>query len=501
MSLQKNIAANYVSQIYVTLIGIVMLPVYIKYMGAEAYGLVGFFSMLQAWFSLLDLGLTPTIGRETARFKAGAVSALDFRRLFRALHVLFLGIGILGFITLYLFAPLVVKHWLKLDALSVEQASFAIQIMAACIAIRWICGLYRGVITGGEHLVWLSGYTSIIATLRFIFLLPVMWFYGYTPIVFFFYQLIIAVVEILGLYIKSYGVLPKVVSASMGWSLKPIRSVLAFSLTVAFTASIWVMVTQTDKLILSSILPLSQYGYFTLAVLIAGGVMVITGPISSAIMPRMARLHAENKEADVITIYRNSTQLVSIIAGAASITLAICARPLLWAWTGDATVVENVAPTMVLYAIGNGCLAVSAFPYYLQYARGNLRLHFLGNLILLCVMVPAIYFSSTYYGSIGAGYSWMMVNLTFLIFWVWFVHSRLEPGLHKKWLTHDIGLIVLPAAAAGLLVNWVDVRSESRILSVLIVFVSGGLIMLTAVAFSSAARAMVANKIVGRRGV
>ena len=95
----------------------------------------------------------------------------------------------------------------------------------------------------------------------------------------------------------------------------------------------------------------------------------------------------------------------------------------------------------------------------------------------------------------------MMVNLTFLIFWVWFVHSRLEPGLHKKWLTHDIGLIVLPAAAAGLLVNWVDVRSESRILSVLIVFVSGGLIMLTAVAFSSAARAMVANKIVGRRGV
>lgn len=81
MSLQKNIAANYVSQIYVTLIGIVMLPVYIKYMGAEAYGLVGFFSMLQAWFSLLDLGLTPTIGRETARFKAGAVSALDFRRL------------------------------------------------------------------------------------------------------------------------------------------------------------------------------------------------------------------------------------------------------------------------------------------------------------------------------------------------------------------------------------------------------------------------------------
>ena len=46
MSLKRNILANYVSQIYVTLIAIGMVPLYIEYMGAEAYGLVGFFAML-----------------------------------------------------------------------------------------------------------------------------------------------------------------------------------------------------------------------------------------------------------------------------------------------------------------------------------------------------------------------------------------------------------------------------------------------------------------------
>ena len=45
--------------------------------------------MLQAWFNLLDLGLTPTVGRETARYRAGAMSSLDFRRLFRSLHCIF----------------------------------------------------------------------------------------------------------------------------------------------------------------------------------------------------------------------------------------------------------------------------------------------------------------------------------------------------------------------------------------------------------------------------
>ena len=86
MSLKKNILANYISQIYVAIIGIIMVPLYIKYMGSEAYGLVGFFSMLQAWFMLLDMGLTPTMARETARFRGGATDALSYRRLVRALE-------------------------------------------------------------------------------------------------------------------------------------------------------------------------------------------------------------------------------------------------------------------------------------------------------------------------------------------------------------------------------------------------------------------------------
>jgi hypothetical protein len=44
MSLKRNILASYASQIYVTLVGILVLPLYLKYMGAEAYGLVGFFT-------------------------------------------------------------------------------------------------------------------------------------------------------------------------------------------------------------------------------------------------------------------------------------------------------------------------------------------------------------------------------------------------------------------------------------------------------------------------
>ena len=39
--------------------GLVFVPVYIKYLGIESYGLIGFFASLQAWFALLDMGMTP----------------------------------------------------------------------------------------------------------------------------------------------------------------------------------------------------------------------------------------------------------------------------------------------------------------------------------------------------------------------------------------------------------------------------------------------------------
>ena len=69
MGLRRNIFASSASQAYVAGVGIVALPFYLRLLGAEAYGLAGFFAMLQAWFLLLDIGLTPTMARETARFR------------------------------------------------------------------------------------------------------------------------------------------------------------------------------------------------------------------------------------------------------------------------------------------------------------------------------------------------------------------------------------------------------------------------------------------------
>lgn len=472
MSLRKNIIANYASQLYVTGVGILILPLYIKYMGAEAYGLVGFFTMLQAWFSLLDMGLTPTIGRETARYHGGAISALTYRKLYRALSLIFIVIALVGGGGLWLFSDVVATQWLQIKHLNTIEVVITVQIMAISVAMRWMGGLYRGVISGSERLIWLSAFNSFIATLRFIVVFFSMWVYGFTPSVFFIHQLIVAMLELFGLWMMGNRLLPVIGAEEgvIGWSFHSIRPVLKFSLSIAFTSSVWVMVTQTDKLVLSGILPLSEYGYFTLAVLVASGIMVISGPISSAIMPRMARLYAEGQHDELIQVYRNATQLVTVIAGSASITIAFCAKPLLYAWTGNHELAIQAASILRLYAIGNGFLVVAAFPYYLQYAMGNLRYHLIGNAVMIVVLLPTIITAARYFGGVGAGYVWLGLNGTFLLFWVGYIHHKLVPGLHRDWIMKDIIGICFPVIIVLSFIFYIDIDVSTRSLSLIYIF-------------------------------
>lgn len=497
-TLKKNILANYLSQLYVTGIGILILPFYIKYMGAEAYGLIGFFAMLQAWFALFDIGLTPTIARETARFHGGSMSALSYRQLFRSLTIIFVVVALIGGAGMWYSADTIANKWLNASDLGADELVFSVQIMAISVALRWLGGLYRGVITGAERLVWLSSFNVIIASFKFLLVFPSMWLFGFTPHVFFFHQIVVVIIEISVLLIMANRLKPiiDIQKFHIGWSFKPVQSVMKFALAIAFTSAVWILVTQTDKLILSGILSLSEYGYFTLAVLLASGITVISGPVSGAIMPRMARLCAEGKHDEMILIYKNSTQLVSVVAGAASVVIAFYAETLVYTWTGDKNVATNVAPILRLYALGNGILAISAFPYYLQYALGNLRYHLIGNIITVILLIPALVFSVNHYGGVGAGYVWLGVNSFYLILGVSYIHGRLVPGLHFKWILIDCASIYVPVVVSLSVISYLfSFQSVDRLENLFYLFFVSLIAIVVSMLSSSVIREFIMFKI------
>ena len=223
---------------------------------------------------------------------------------------------------------------------------------------------------------------------------------------------------------------------------------------------------------MSGILPLADYGYFTLAVLVAGGILQLSAPISAPIMPRMARLEGEQQHEQMRQVYLNATQFIAVIVVTAGVVLAGVARPVLYAWTGDSNLALQAAPVLQLYALGNALLALAAFPYYLQYAKGNLRYHFIGNIVSVLILVPCIVWAAIHYGAIGAGWVWLLTQLVYLIFWVSYVHRKIEPNINVAWFKSFLPSLISVSLFVLLASKWVDHSGDRLTILLKIIVIS-----------------------------
>jgi len=496
MKLKRNIIANYLSQGYSAAAGILTVPTYVKYMGAEAYGLVGFYGMLQAWFLILDAGLSTTLSREVARYNGGGTSLAVLTRLKRVLELIFLVIGVLGIVVFALGGTAIATKWLKIVQLSLPEVVHSVQLMGVIIALRWMSCLYRGVVSGFEQQVWLSGFNTVVTTLRFVLSIPLVALVDNSPQSFFLYQAAISAIELAVLVLKANTLIPaRGVAGLVDWAaLKP---ALRFASGVAFTSVVWVLVTQVDKLALSKLLPLSSYGEFTLAVLLANGINLLSGPISTALIPRMTSLAAGDGHDDMLALYRKFTQIVGVVTVPAAITLFVFSREIMFAWTGNPLLAQRAAPILGFYALGNAVLSIAAFPYYLQYAKGNIRMHLIGNAIFVVLYLPLVLLCAREWGGAGAAAAWLAMNLSYLLAWVPLVHRRLAPGLHQRWLLADVCQVAVAAGLPFILHALTAIRLDGRFSGAAMAVAYGMASLACAIAASPALRAPLLHRIRG----
>lgn len=419
-----------------------MLPMYLRYLGAEAYGLVGVFSVMQAWLSLLDMGMSPTLARQVAlgrgKDSADSADSADLRSLLRSMEMVFLWLGIFIALGIGLAGPWIASHWLKVSTIPLSEVAYCISLMGVMIALRWFASLYRSGIQGMEQQVWLGAANIAVATLRYVAVLPLLWWVTQEPGHFFEFQLFTGVLELAVLMFKFYSLLPAGRPRERGFSISALKRVLPFTSGIAYSSAIWILLTQLDKAILSHVLPLKEYGYFSLVAVVANGVMSLAGPISQALLPRMTHLLAQGKEQEMLALYRKMTRLVVSVMLPITATIALFSSEILFAWTGDKEAAKWSGPVLTWFILGNGILTIGSFQYYLQYAHGKLKLHVTISTINAVLQLPILVYSALMYGALGVGISWFLSRVVAFFVWTAIVHRQFAPGLHNKWLLKDV---------------------------------------------------------------
>ncbi len=442
MSLIKNTIANYIGQGYTILIGIVTIPLYLQYLGASAFGLIGLFTVLQTWLRSFDLSLMPTFAREIAFRRNQSFCFSEIKKLLHSLEILFLIVAVVITLGVMFSSHWLASHWLQTETLSTAEVASCITLMGIMIALRWFSDLYRAGLQGLERQVWLNAINIFILSLQYLGGWTLLRFATTNPLHFFEYQLCIAVIELWIIGIQCYRFMPSTPNRFI-FSWKAIKQILPFTTSLAYVGTLYLLLTQLDKLLLSHILSLSNYGYFSLVIMMAGAVSLLSGPISQAILPKMTSLLSQQKEEELIKLYRNATQIMAVVVFSVTGIIALFPVELLYIWTGNHATAIWGGPILFWYVLGNGCVTISAFQFYLQYAYGNLRLHVIYNTFLAVIWVPLIIWTTFHYGAMGAAILWFVMNVISFCIWTPIIHRQYAPGIHYSWLFKDLLPILL----------------------------------------------------------
>ena len=487
LSVIRNTGLNYLGQAYALLIGILILPFYLGHLGAEAYGLIGFFAVLQAWLQLLDAGISPALVRQVAHYRGQADLAAGpgpAGRLLRSFELLLLPIVLTTCATIFLASGWIAQTWLQARELSTDTIMQCISLMGLMVGLRLYATLYKSGLQGVELHGWLNAVNTLIATLRYFGGLFLVAYISQDPLDFFLFQAAVALVETLAFASKAYVQLagPRLFTG-IDWQV--VRPILPFAGGMCFTSLLWIVLTQLDKVLLSKVLLLKEYGYFSLVALITTGIMTLTNPLVQTLLPRMTVLVAEGRIADMERLYLNASRFVCSVLFPMAAVIAWHGQSLIFAWTGDAAAAQWSEPMLFWYVPGSALMAVSAFQFYLQYAYGQLRLHIWYSVISTAISVPIVVYAALVHGAYGAAVAWFFLRLATFAIWPPVVHRRFAPALQGIWVRD---MLRIPAATViGLAISeplFALIASDNRF-DILAALTMSGLICLLAVAASS----------------
>jgi len=463
MSLRANIVANYLGQGWTALMQLAFIPLYIKYLGMEAYGLIGIFAVLQAALTVLDMGIMPTLNREMARFTAGAHSSHSIRELLKSLEIVSVGLAFAILTGIWIGSDWFAQRWLHAEQLPLVVVSKAIVIMGLLAALRFVESIYRGAILGLQAQVWLNAVTATLATARGLGAVGVLAWVSPSIVAFFFWQVFISLVTVIALAVRVHRTLPAA-AQPVHFSKLALSRVWHFAWGMIATSFLSLLLTQTDKILLSRLLSLEAFGTYTLAATVGNALLaLLVGPLGQSYAPYFTKLLTRQDEPGLIAAYHQGSQLMTVMIVPAALLLIFHGETVVYLWTGNPTLAHNSAPLVALLALGSAFLGLMYIPYMLQLAYGWSTFAAKVNSVLVVVLIPVLFWATPRYGAIGAAWVWVAITSSHIFIVIHIMHRRLLPKEKWRWYWRDNALPAAAAFCVALAGIWIHPEASSKL--------------------------------------
>ena len=451
--LRNRVLANYAGQGWVALMGIAFVPAYLRELGAEQFGLVAFMLSLQAISLLLDLGVSVFLSRELARRTHDPARRGSIRQLIRSFEWLIWPTAVAITLAILAASGAISQHWLKPQQLGHSDTASAVKIMGLVVALLWPTSFYAAALSGLEQQPRLNVLVAAFATLRFAGALLVLYYTGASLQGFLWWHAAVAALQTACSALLLWRILPPATRPPR-FELAEVLHARRFALGVFAVTALGLLLTQIDRLTLSALRPLQEFGYYAVAITISGGLGRLVQPMFNAVYPRLSRFAASGEQVEMSELYHLASQAVAVVVAAIAALICVYARAVLWLWTGDAELAARLALPLTLLFAGSAINGVMNLPYALQLAHGWTRLATLSNLVAVLVAVPLYIVMIGRYGMVGAAWVWLALNLGYLLVVVPLMHRRFLRGELGDWYLRGVLPPAVAATTVTLLAKW-----------------------------------------------
>jgi O-antigen/teichoic acid export membrane protein len=441
---RRNVIANFFGQILPSLFAFLFVPIYINYLGVEAYGLIGIFTSFVAIIAILDLGLSTTAKREMALRRSQSSLAGETRNIVRTMEVVYGFVALLIALGFLLTSDRLAGAWITAEGLPQQSIKSAVIIFGITLALRWPVALYSGVLLGLERQVLYNVLVILVSSLKSVGAVLAVVFWSPTILTFLLWHLWSGLIEILMMYLAAWGALPQTQNMIRAkFDVNLLKEFSKFSASLSINSISVAVLKQTDKIMLSGLMPLQQVGYYSIAYSAYGGMSMLGIPISEASLPRFSSLIADNKFEELAEIYHKACQYLSFISVPLASVVFYFSYDILLVWTRSADVADNAAVSLSLFSLTYVFNMMRQIPWRLQLAYGVTRLMVTYNLVAMLLLFPVMYVLIGKFGINGAGIGLFLAQAGYYCIMPHWMHQIILPAHKWRWYIYDTLLFIV----------------------------------------------------------
>jgi O-antigen/teichoic acid export membrane protein len=422
----KNIIANYAGSLVNVAVPIIVLPFLLRALGRENWGLVSFATLMVTLMAVLNAGMAQSLVKEFGSRWSGGDAGREAagRLLFGYERIYWIAASSISVIAAT-FVNIIVSRWMNVGTTNHSIASGTVFCAIALFFVHLPAALYSAVLTSLQEQVTQNsvraGFTlakgvggvlvanqtqSVLAYLCF---------------------LILAVLaETMTLAHKAWRLMPRP-RRNLSWDIIEVRSGLRFSATLSALVVLGALTTQIDKFYVSVKLPIVQLGVYSISYSLAMGLLQISYPIFTAILPRLVEIGSDQTSRNQINARLLKLAAVGILA--IGCVYAALGRNLLQLWLGDEVTATQVAVVLDWLLLANALNIVYNIGYTNWISLGETRWLACINVVsfIIALLIAPLFIDK--FGLLGAAFSLVTINVIGSISAVtWLFQNRQKQG-------------------------------------------------------------------------